>query len=116
MACSNAGATPYPYGSSYAEGACNGEDYDQPDRSVAAGSAAACHGQNDPYAAVFDMSGNAAEWEDACVGASGASDSCRPRGGSYNDSASALGCYADADQVRTRSSTSAEIGFRCCAF
>jgi formylglycine-generating enzyme len=112
-ACSNGGATDYPYGNGYDPAACNGKDYAHPGQLVAAGSIASCRGASAPYAAVFDLSGNAAEWEDSCDATSGAGDACRRRGGSFGDkSAAALACGADS---AARSSWGPTIGFRCCA-
>jgi formylglycine-generating enzyme required for sulfatase activity len=112
-ACSNGSATAYPYGAGYAADVCDGKDYQHPTKAIAVGSAAACHGVGAPYAAIFDMSGNVAEWEDACSGASGSADPCRSRGGSYSDASGALRCDADVESS-TRGATSATIGFRCC--
>jgi formylglycine-generating enzyme required for sulfatase activity len=112
-ACSNGSATAYPYGAGYAGNACDGKDYEHPNQTIAVGSAAVCHGVGAPYASISDMSGNVAEWEDACSGASGSADGCRVRGGSYGDGSSALRCDADVTS-ETRSTTSATTGFRCC--
>jgi hypothetical protein len=59
--------------------------------------------------AVYDLSGNLAEWEDSCdVGGA-----CRVRGGSHTSTRSGdLGCAADERQPKTTRSD--EIGFRCC--
>jgi formylglycine-generating enzyme required for sulfatase activity len=111
-ACTSGGATKYPYGDGYASGACDGKDYTHPNETVAAGSAAVCHGAAPPYAAIFDLSGNVAEWEDACDGTSGAGDLCRRRGGSFKDGSAALRC--DADSGQARSAADATTGFRCC--
>jgi hypothetical protein len=64
---------------------------------------------------VFDLSGNAMEWEDACsTSTDGGSDVCRLRGGSaYAIGESQLAC--DADNGEPRSYTAPGIGFRCCA-
>jgi formylglycine-generating enzyme required for sulfatase activity len=112
-ACSNGGATKYPYGAAYGGGICNGKDFTHPNHPLPAAAAASCHGAAAPYSAVFDMSGNVAEWEDACSGASGASDMCRARGGSFKSGASALRCNADA--ALGRASADDATGFRCCS-
>jgi hypothetical protein len=113
-ACSNAGAHPYPYGSSYAGGACDGSGFAHKHAAIDVGSAPACHGDAS-LDAVFDMSGNVAEWEDSCAAESGANDACRARGGSFDDDPGALGCYDDASAPATRATRSKTIGFRCCA-
>jgi len=112
-ACSAGGATQYPYGNGYVAGACDGKDFTHPNQAVAAGSAAVCHGAAPPYAAIFDLSGNVAEWEDACASANGAGDLCRRRGGSFKDGPAALRCDAD-DGGSARASADATTGFRCC--
>jgi len=61
---------------------------------------------------LWQMSGNVAEWEDSCDGSTGAADSCRIRGGDYLGDPTSLRC--DDPSVATRSTTSAQIGFRCC--
>ncbi len=66
---------------------------------------------------LFQMSGNVAEWEDACTGTSGAGDICLLRGGSYaaNNVPAVLAC--DAQRSATRLNyASADVGFRCCQY
>jgi formylglycine-generating enzyme required for sulfatase activity len=59
------------------------------------------------YVNLYDMSGNAAEWENDCF-----TDRCATRGGSYADVQDRLTCTSVSPRNRmTRSST---IGFRCC--
>ena len=113
-ACTVEGSNDFPYGDAYAQQACNGTDYTQPDRLLAVKEAASCHGTSPPYADVYDMSGNVHEWEDACSGTSGASDTCRRRGGSYKSGETALRC--DGDDQQARNFVDATTGFRCCAF
>jgi len=112
-ACTNGGATAFPYGGSYVAGACNGGGYAHPAASKAVGSVAGCHGAASPFTAIVDMSGNVAEWEDACAGATGAGDLCRRRGGSFADGPTGLRC--DADDGAARDATSDTTGFRCCS-
>ena len=63
------------------------------DATVPVGSLAGCQGG---FPGVFDMSGNAAEWEDSCgraaADASTAKDPCILRGGSYQHSQSGVSC------------------------
>jgi formylglycine-generating enzyme required for sulfatase activity len=112
-ACSNGGTTAYPYGDGYVAATCDGKDA-QLQQTAVAGSEAQCHGPSGVYASLFDMSGNVAEWEDACSGTSGPNDVCRRRGGSYKDGSTALGCAADPGNT-PRSFTGSSTGFRCCA-
>jgi formylglycine-generating enzyme required for sulfatase activity len=89
------------------------------------------------------MSGNVWEWEDSCDAASGDSDTCRVRGGSFSSSPELLKCSADSTKIQvsaanaqdsgaqddggqdgatqdgglraiTRKTTATDIGFRCC--
>jgi formylglycine-generating enzyme len=60
-ACSNGGTTPFPYGTTYIDGACNGGT-----TVAAGGTTAGCHAATAPSSGIFDMSGNVGEWEDYC--------------------------------------------------
>jgi len=66
------------------------------------------------YEGVYDLSGNAWEWEDSCDGTSGNNDVCRLRRGSFYG-------YVDT-HLRCDDGTSYErgnpgdsVGFRCCS-
>ncbi len=82
------------------------------------GSMAMCHSTVPSYAAAFDLAGNVSEWESSCtrdaadVNAT-ADDTCRVRGGSFVSNKPGLSCFDDAEKKK-RSSTSPEIGIRCC--
>jgi len=120
-ACSHAGDLDYPYGNAYNADACVGVDN------------SAVHPLASPhtdcvggYDALYDMSGNVSEWEDSCLGISGASDQCLDRGGSYLDANKSvagmpsLQCNSNVHgtakmATNARSTRSAEIGFRCCS-
>lgn len=107
-ACSAGGLRDFPYGASYVGGACNGADFGK-GAPLSAGSATACEGG---YPSLRDMSGNVWEWEDSCSAATGASNLCRIRGGSFSQSGPTLGCSADSSLARGDSGKS--VGFRCC--
>ena len=120
-ACSSDGANAYPYGASHNGTYCVGVDYDGTpgytlgsDQAIAPGSSAACRGTSGGYAEVYDMSGNVAEWEDACSADFGAQDSCRARGGDFwTGIATTMRCR---DAIgRPRDFRGVNIGFRCCA-
>jgi len=125
----NPGTYVYPYGTTYSKTTCNGYGYNSLGM-IAVGGAVNCHGPAAPYNGVFDMSGNADEWEDSCdqvssggpVNGDGRSDTCRTRGGSTYDGASMttgdtpyfLTCGADWEGY-TRQTQNHAVGFRCCA-
>jgi formylglycine-generating enzyme required for sulfatase activity len=113
-ACSQGGTATYSYGDTYEGSRCNGIDAGV-DAMADAASFLDCHGGAPPFEAIFDMSGNAYEWEDSCDGDTGATDSCHRRGGSYNSNDSQLRCTGDDTTNVERSATGSTVGFRCCA-
>ncbi len=66
---------------------------------------------------LFDMSGNVAEWEDACdtAGADVSGQNCKTRGGDFASVADdkALRCWEVSAQAQ-RKATLLRVGFRCC--
>ena len=112
---SEAAGNVYPYGNSYTTTTCNGGDNGVADF-VPVKSMTGCHWSAAPYSSIYDMSGNADEWEDTCTqaGGIGANDPCRARGGNYLDSQLWLRC--DADWMGyNRSDRFLNVGFRCCS-
>jgi Sulfatase-modifying factor enzyme 1 len=112
-ACSGQGNSTYPYGSQFVRGTCVGA----PETSTKSpytpqGTLLMMYPCLGNFPNLYDMSGNAAEWEDSCDAQTGASDNCRIRGGSYGSDTTDLACAADA--AMARSTTSDKIGFRCC--
>jgi formylglycine-generating enzyme required for sulfatase activity len=110
-ACSAQGANSYPYGDAYEGQTCNGGDF-LADDVIPVRAAAACHGPSAPWSAIYDLSGNAMEWEDACEAASGSDDACRLRGGAFGHAATNLRC--DSLGALARNYRGIEVGFRCC--
>jgi formylglycine-generating enzyme required for sulfatase activity len=111
QACSGPGSTAYPYGSTYQAATCNDQSAGGVIAPVA--SRSACVGG---FAHLFDMSGNAAEWENACADVHAADTDCSVRGGDYTSSPSTsthLTCLGRMSLART--SASAVVGFRCCS-
>jgi hypothetical protein len=111
-ACSAQGTNVYPYGDAFVSNACTGAPssgsipvWDPIQMKPIDG----CQGG---AIGLHQMSGNVAEWEDACAGAAGDTDTCHVRGGSYLSTMNALRC--DADDTRARSYQGADVGFRCC--
>jgi formylglycine-generating enzyme len=108
-ACSLGGKVVYPYGDEYDGSACWGAD--RPVMGTyAVKSASSCVGG---YEGLWDMSGGLAEWVDSCNGVNGATDACHIRGGASSATAEQLRC--DAESAAPRNTSSANIGFRCCA-
>ena len=103
----------YPYGDQYVAHLCH-DGGSQPIGTVDVGSSAGCVVQYDGHP-VYDMSGNAAEWEDACSATNGAADDCRVRGGSFWDPADLLECESASSELHQRDSVDAYVGFRCCS-
>lgn len=117
-ACTSDGVYDYPYGPSYNSKTCNGggnpttgcESGTCTTREV--GTMSGCVTPD----GVYDLSGNAWEWEDSCNGDAGDIDYCRIRGGSYALIDSVLGKYLRCDYGKNtmRKSANDRIGFRCC--
>jgi sulfatase modifying factor 1 len=130
LACAGEEGRRYPYGDAYVPGACRDRSIafaDGGPPTAAVGTTTDCHGPvGTPNAAVFDLSGNVAEWVDACQPGSGGSglESCMARGGEfYNgddpDAGAAgafLGCAIPNGNwiKKPRNYSDDHIGFRCC--
>jgi sulfatase modifying factor 1 len=119
--CTNGGTTRWPYGNTFDDGKCF---HASDDGNLApVGSYPACVGAAPPYDGVFDMGGNAWEWEDSCTGNGGAGDLCRVRGGSQQESAAPADCATDYLARRDGRMLHPDggviilrpIGFRCCS-
>jgi formylglycine-generating enzyme required for sulfatase activity len=108
--CSSGGANRYPYLGANQATACNGVDLGK-GTTTAVASLSLCQAPA-PYAGVYDLSGNVAEWEDSCSG-TGPSSPCRLRGGNFSFSSNNLACNAAVNG--NRGSASDGIGFRCCS-
>jgi formylglycine-generating enzyme len=114
-ACSYGASPTWPYGSSADATKCNTVER-APDGGtntiVPVRSLTGCNGTPAELNSLYDMSGNVAEWEDSCSGTSGEGDSCRVRGGSFRDKASAASCGVST--TRNRGDRQDWVGFRCC--
>jgi formylglycine-generating enzyme required for sulfatase activity len=111
-ACTHAGdgQHAWPYGNLPQSTACNTADRDA-GVVVPVASFGGCVGG---FPGIFDMSGNAEEWEDSCTAYTpDAADSCRMRGGAPDDPASAASCTFS--NMHARNFTENVKGFRCCA-
>jgi formylglycine-generating enzyme required for sulfatase activity len=115
-ACSSGGLYAYPYSYTYLPYPCNGADYwgvnAQPgDRGlVPVGTLDVCQSHEQGYRGVYDLSGNASEWVDACSGPGGL---CPVRGGNFDTKGPDMACATR--YVLSPDQLSANIGFRCCA-
>lgn len=114
-ACSQNGTRVYPYGDAYAPATCEGIDVTLATDAGFAGKkdvgALPCHGTG-PWAAIFDLSGGVAEFEDACSEFGTKDWGCRTRGGSLWSPAADLACASEAGKAWYQ--RDASTGFRCC--
>jgi Sulfatase-modifying factor enzyme 1 len=112
-ACTAGGVNVYPYGSTYNPTACWGADFDPeggPPESWT--TLSSCIGGE---TGLLEMSGNVAEWEDACGASTGANDLCAVRGGSYLSNSAGLRCDSNGTIAnRSRNFQGPDVGFRCC--
>lgn len=106
----------YPYGRAHQAQICAGTEHETAGcetgscTTVPAGSLPSC--AND--AGALHLSGNVAEWTDSCQDNTGASDSCRARGGSFKAESGEATC--EATRSYERDTRRATLGFRCCAY
>lgn len=103
--CTTAGGSVYPYGTFYQPTWCNGENAL---KGTTAPSASMALCTTPMKSGIFDMSGNAAEWEDYTEFHASAST----RGGSFASNKSSLACSQHT--MLPIATHSPEIGFRCC--
>jgi formylglycine-generating enzyme required for sulfatase activity len=120
-ACSQGGKTAYPYGAAHDPAACESavttENWQQTKKDV--GARPGCHGAQQPWSSLRDLSGSVAEMTDECVLWTDPAKSddkptltCAQRGGSVVQEKSWLGCAL----AGTTSPYTAypDLGFRCC--
>jgi formylglycine-generating enzyme required for sulfatase activity len=109
-ACSHEGdgAHAYPYGNAFDPTACNVGKVTIGGLAPAASNPRCVGG----YPGLFDMAGNAAEWEDACDDDGGAAQDtpCNVRGGAWDEEPRPC---AYVGQL-TRQTRVTNVGFRCC--
>lgn len=108
-ACSATGSKKFPYGDTVDPAACNGGA-----ALVPVGSLPKCEGG---YPGVFDMTGNASEWEDNCdvKATTPAMSECPPRGAGAA-TADAMTCALTVlPTSRLRQDRTTSTGIRCCS-
>ncbi|HWL86174.1 MAG TPA: SUMF1/EgtB/PvdO family nonheme iron enzyme, partial [Polyangiaceae bacterium] len=116
IACTHAedGQHAYPYGNDFKPTVCNGRDAGL-NRTVPVASRKGCVGG---FPGIFDMSGNANEWEDSCfsMDAGYTRDACWLRGGSYQYAPEELPCEPDDPHINNADPLfrADDLGFRCC--
>jgi formylglycine-generating enzyme required for sulfatase activity len=74
-----------------------------------------CQSSVSGYTGIYDMSGNAVEWEDSC-GDSTPTASCRVHGGGWGSGTPFVDCAINAvnDGYWGRKNERNDLGFRCC--
>jgi formylglycine-generating enzyme required for sulfatase activity len=107
-ACSNGGSRTWPYGNTKKDTACNTQEANKGEV-VDVGSFTSCAGG---VTGLFDMVGNAREWENACQNTD-AIAFCLRRGGSFALTADNATC--DEFNELNRNLHDEETGIRCCA-
>lgn len=127
IACSSDGAQSYPYGTMGLPGVCVDKKYISATPGVQpVMSATMCQAG---ATGIYDMSGNASEWQDDCVTAtttpatpadSGKTDECDAYGGAVSSDYADTSCTAAASAADTlahftRAQVAPDNGFRCCA-
>lgn len=115
-ACTSGGVNEYTYGNELDTQRCRGgdaEDYTTWGY-VDVGSLTECRSSIEGYTEVFDLSGHAAEWDNACDGED-ADSPCRIRGGSFEHQGVGLRCAMAAELRWPRDRQAVSVGFRCCA-
>lgn len=111
-ACTQGGATAYPYGSTLDTAICNTSESALGIQDV--GSFPGCRGTMAPFDQIFDLSGNVHEWSDECDNTNGATDLCRYRDGAQSHPAWDCACAHDEAHERSQYH-SFDNGIRCCA-
>lgn len=114
-ACSSEGLHEYPYGDVYQPKYCNTYDYwleTGEYRMLPVNWLQTCQA-NEPFAGVFDLSGNVWEWEDACRTDTNTMTSfCRKRGGDFSETTDSVRCSLEVELAPAESHP--RLGFRCC--
>lgn len=68
------------------------------------------------YVGLYQMIGNAGEWENSCDDETSAGANCKIRGGSYAAAGDSTQLRCDSDREAGRLTNAADVGFRCCLY
>lgn len=112
-ACTSSNRHTFPYGDAFVAQRCQTYPISSNQRTTASvGGHPDCQSKEEGFKNVLDLSGNASEWEDACLaGASPAEATCFGRGGSFLDETRTR---CDSQITFMRGRTEPDLGFRCC--
>jgi formylglycine-generating enzyme len=108
-ACSRGGTRIFPYGNEYQGATCNG--FEANNGALISATDPTCEGG---YPGIYNMSGNAWEWEDACDGTAGNTDKCRLRSGEFSNPEGFLRCDYGGFFIERTFNVSGTVGIRCC--
>jgi sulfatase modifying factor 1 len=115
--CSADGKQQYVYADTYDATACNTGCAGTACKTVAAASKAKCQGEpnSSAFPGIFDLNGNAAEWDGVCASADPAAQ-CHVRGGDMQATATTSACiYGAGVAIVARNVAQPTVGFRCCS-
>jgi formylglycine-generating enzyme required for sulfatase activity len=107
-ACTSHDANQFPYAGAFDATACNNAQ----GTTTAVGSLPGCQASG-AYAGVYDLSGNAYEWEDDCDD-NGKLALCMIRGGTFTGGGATVATCGVANSF-VRTTSSPYVGFRCCS-
>jgi len=108
-ACTSHGQNIYPYGNTYDGQACNSKDRGV-GTTVPVASLTGCQSGVTGYAGVYDLGGNAWEWEDSCSGTADTAN-CHLRGSTFMSDAKRCDDWG----YTLRNNAYATFGIRCCS-
>jgi formylglycine-generating enzyme required for sulfatase activity len=117
-ACSADGKQQYVYADTYDATACNTGCAGAACSTIAVASNAKCQGPQNSVAfpGVFDLNGNAAEWDGVCASTTDPAAQCRVRGGDMEATATTSTCaYGTGAALVARNQPGPTVGFRCCS-
>lgn len=116
-ACSADGKQQYVYADTYDATACNTGCVGSACHTIPVASNPKCQGAQltAAFPGVFDLNGNAAEWDGVCASADPTAQ-CRVRGGDMQATAATSTCdYGSGVALVARNVAQPTVGFRCCS-